>query len=44
MEGTGCYANQGSVTHPPPLPGFQVTICCRTNAPNPYDQQAVLLV
>src|SRR5947209_708367 len=36
MEGTDCDANQGSVTHPPPLPGFQVTICCRTKAPDLY--------
>ena len=39
MEGTGCDANQGSVTHPPPLPGFQVTICCRTKAPKLHIKQ-----
>lgn len=44
MEGDRCDANLGNVTHPPPLPGFQVTICCRTNAPNPYDRQDGLLV
>jgi hypothetical protein len=44
MEGTDCDANQGSVTHPPSLPGFQATICCRTEAPNPYNQQDGLLI
>ncbi len=39
MDGTDCNANQGNVRDMPPLPGFQVTICCRTKAPNPYDQQ-----
>jgi anti-sigma regulatory factor (Ser/Thr protein kinase) len=33
MEGTDCDANRGSVTYPPSLPGFQVTVCCRTHAP-----------
>jgi anti-sigma regulatory factor (Ser/Thr protein kinase) len=33
MEGTDCDANRGGLTHPPPLPGFQVTVCCRTHAP-----------
>jgi hypothetical protein len=44
MEGNHCDANLGNVTHPPPLPGFQVTICCRTQAPNPNDRQDGLLV
>ena len=33
MDGTDCDADRGGVTHPPPLPGFQVTVCCRTRAP-----------
>jgi hypothetical protein len=37
MEGTDCDANQGSITHPPALPGFQVSICCRIEAPGPRD-------
>lgn len=44
MEGTDCDANQGGVTHPPPLPGFQVTICCRTEAPDRYNQHPVPLI
>jgi hypothetical protein len=44
MDGIGPDANQGNVTHPPPLPGFQVTICCRTEAPRPIDRQAVLQI
>jgi hypothetical protein len=32
MEGPDCDANRGGMTHPPPLPGFQVTLCCCTQA------------
>jgi len=38
MEGTDIDATQGNVTHPPPLPGFQATICCRTSPPNPHNR------
>ena len=34
MDGTCCDANEGEVKHPPFLPGFQVTICCRIKAPD----------
>ncbi len=44
MEGTDCDANRGDVSHPPMLPGFQVTICCRTKPPNPSVQQHYLLI
>jgi hypothetical protein len=30
MAGTACEADRGSVAYPPPLPGFQVAVCCRT--------------
>jgi anti-sigma regulatory factor (Ser/Thr protein kinase) len=43
MEGTGCDANLGNVTHPPPLPGFQVSICCRTKAPNLHEHHDSLV-
>jgi len=33
LNGTGLNADQGEETFPPPLPGFQVTVCCRTAAP-----------
>jgi anti-sigma regulatory factor (Ser/Thr protein kinase) len=33
MQGTDCDANRGDVSHPPPLPGFQLTVCCRTASP-----------
>ena len=44
MEGTDVDANQGHVTHPPQLPGFQATICCRTKTPNRHDQKGNLLI
>jgi hypothetical protein len=34
MDGTGLDADRGEVSFPPPLPGFQVTVCCRA-APFP---------
>jgi hypothetical protein len=35
MLGNGCGPDVGEVSYPPPLPGFQVTVCCRTQAPDP---------
>ena len=35
MEGTDCDADRGGVTHPPALPGFQVSVCCRTRPRTP---------
>jgi hypothetical protein len=37
IHGNDCDANRGEVTYPPPLPGFQVTVCCRTRPPMPAD-------
>jgi hypothetical protein len=34
MDGTGLDADRGEVHFPPPLPGFQVTVCCRTAPPS----------
>lgn len=44
MEGTDCDASRGYVTHPPSVPGFQATICCRTNAPNGLDLSEIPLI
>jgi hypothetical protein len=33
MDGTALDANYGAVSHPPPLPGFQVMVCSRTGSP-----------
>ncbi len=33
MEGTDFDTDRGSVSYPPSLSGFQVTVCCRTHAP-----------
>ena len=44
MEGTDCDANRGAFTHPPILPGFQVTVCCRTHAPASSQEQNDLFV
>lgn len=30
MDGTDLDADKGEIRFPPPLPGFQVTVCCRT--------------
>lgn len=39
MQGTDCDANRGEVSHPPPLPGFQVTVCCRNGPPPTPDSE-----
>jgi hypothetical protein len=33
LNGHGLDADKGEETFPPELPGFQVTVCCRTTAP-----------
>jgi len=33
LNGHGLDANRGEESFPPHLPGFQVTVCCRTNPP-----------
>ncbi len=33
MIGNGCGPDLGEVSYPPHLPGFQVTVCCRRQAP-----------
>jgi hypothetical protein len=39
MQGTDFDANRGDVSHPPPLPGFQVTVCCRAGPPPASDNR-----
>jgi hypothetical protein len=34
LNGQALDADQGEETFPPDLPGFQVTVCCRTVAPS----------
>lgn len=34
MDGTGLDADQGKLSYPPLLPGFQVTVCCRSTPPS----------
>jgi anti-sigma regulatory factor (Ser/Thr protein kinase) len=34
LNGHGLDADKGEETFPPHLPGFQVTVCCRTSAPS----------
>jgi hypothetical protein len=34
LNGHGLDADKGEETFPPDLPGFQVTVCCRTSAPS----------
>lgn len=41
MTGPDCGPNIGDVTHPPALPGFQVTVCCRTRPPSSNDPPVV---
>lgn len=41
MTGTDCGPNIGDVTHPPALPGFQVTVCCRTHPPSSDEPSVV---
>jgi hypothetical protein len=38
LNGEGLDADQGEESFPPFLPGFHVTICCRTGEPQPVDQ------
>lgn len=33
MDGTGLDADHGAISFHPPLPGFQVAVCCRTAPP-----------
>lgn len=35
LDGQGLDADQGKESFPPILPGFQVTVCCRTSAATP---------
>jgi hypothetical protein len=35
MDGTDLDADKGEARYPPSLPGFQVTVCCRTSAAPP---------
>jgi hypothetical protein len=37
--GEDCGPDRGEIGYPPSLPGFQVTVCCRTREPDPLSKR-----